>query len=141
MKDMGVISKNDNQLTLYYNGESSIGKQCYAYVQASDKAVLGVDISKTEVTPTQWTELAEGLNIKVKDLLGTDHPDFRNIYGEDALSLETNDWLKILEKNPELVQFPVLIFGQKFYQLKSGADFKKYMEGDSANIERNNSNF
>lgn len=138
---MGVISKNDNQLTLYYNGESSIGKQCYAYVQASDKAVLGVDISKTEVTPTQWTELAEGLNIKVKDLLGIDHPDFRNIYGEDALSLETNDWLKILEKNPELVQFPVLIFGQKFYQLKSGADFKKYMEGDSANIERNNSNF
>jgi arsenate reductase-like glutaredoxin family protein len=141
MKDMGVISKNDNQLTLYYNGESSIGKQCYAYVQASDKAVLGVDISKTEVTPTQWTELAEGLNIKVKDLLGIDHPDFRNIYGEDALSLETNDWLKILEKNPELLQFPVLIFGQKFYQLKSGADFKKYMEGDSANIERNNSNF
>ncbi len=137
---MGVISKNDNQLTLYYNGESSIGKQCYAYVQASDKAVLGVDISKTEVTPTQWTELAEGLNIEVKDLLGTDHPDFRNIYGEDELSLETNDWLKILEKNPKLVQFPVLIFGQKYYQLKSGADFKKYMEGDSADIERINSN-
>lgn len=134
MDDMGVISTDKNKLSLYYNSESSIGKQCYAYVQSSDKKVLGIDITKTTVTPTQWTELADGLNIKVKDLLDTSHPDFKQKYGEDAIAMEPNDWLKILEKNPQLVQFPVLIFGEKYYQLKSGAEFKKYLEADSANI-------
>lgn len=133
---MGVISKDNNKLTLYYNAESSIGKQCYAYVQASDKKVLGVDISKTKVTSTQWAELAEGLQIEVEDLLDKDHPDFTKIYGNEYLSLETNDWLKILDKNPNLVQFPVLIFGQKYYQLKSGAEFKKYLDADSAGISK-----
>ncbi|WP_231555197.1 arsenate reductase family protein [Cellulophaga sp. Hel_I_12] len=134
MDDMGVISTDKNKLSLYYNSEGSIGKQCYAYVQSSDKKVLGIDITKTTVTPTQWTELADGLNIKVKDLLDTSHPDFKQKYGEDTIAMEPNDWLKILEKNPQLVQFPVLIFGEKYYQLKSGAEFKKYLEADSANI-------
>lgn len=133
---MGVIATNKNKLSLYYNSESSIGKQCYGYVQASDKKVLGIDITKTTVTPTQWTELADGLKIHVKELLDTNHPDFIQEYGKDAMELETNDWLKILENKPRLVQFPILIFGAEFYQLKSGADFKKYLEPDSADIKR-----
>lgn len=133
---MGVIATNKNKLSLYYNSESSIGKQCYGYVQASDKKVLGIDILKTKVTPTQWSELADGLAIEVKDLIDTNHPDFMNEYGRDAITMEANDWLKILEKNPRLVQFPVLVFGEKFYQLKSGAEVKKYLEADSADIQR-----
>ena len=74
MKDMGVISKNKRKATLYYNSASSIGKQCYGYVQASKKKVLGIDISKTKVTGTQWVELAENLNLKVKDLIGMKNP-------------------------------------------------------------------
>lgn len=136
MEDMGVISTDKNKITLYYNSESSIGKQCYAYVQASDKDILGIDISKTKVTPTQWVELASGLSIEVKELLDTDHPDFIQKYSKDHVSMEANDWLKILEKNPELVQSPVMIFGEEFHQLKSGAAFKKYLEADSANIKK-----
>ena len=135
MEDMGVISKNKRKITLYYNSENSIGKQCYGYVQASEKKVLGIDISKTKVTGTHWAELAEKLNINVKDLINTDHSDFSKIYGDEKPNLETNDWLKILEKNPKLVQFPILIFGENYYQLKSGADFKKYIEPSSARIE------
>ena len=135
MKDMGVISKNKRKATLYYNSESSIGKQCYGYVQASEKKVLGIDISKTKVTGTQWVELAENLNLKVKDLIDTNHADFNKIYGDEKPNLESNDWLKVLEKNPKLVQFPILILGENYYRLKSGADFKKYLEPSSTGIE------
>lgn len=135
MKDMGVISKDKKKITLYYNSESGIGKQCYGYVQASEKKVLGVDISKTKVTGTQWAELAENLHLKVEDLIDTNHADFIKIYGDEKPQLDTNDWLKILEKNPKLVQFPILILGEKYYQLISGADFKKYMAPSSAGIE------
>ncbi|WP_252732533.1 MULTISPECIES: arsenate reductase family protein [Cellulophaga] len=134
MDDMGVISTDNKKITLYYNSESSIGKQCYAYVQSSDKKVLGVDVSKTNVSGTQWGELASNLNIPVKDLLDVDHPDFKNEYGEDFIDMEPHHWMKILEKNPRLIQFPILVFGEKYYQLKSGAEFKKYLEADSKGI-------
>lgn len=136
MKDMGVISRDKNQLSLYYNSESSIGKQCCAYVQASDKKVLRIDISKTRVTPTQWSEIAEGLGVQIETLIDKDHPDFKQKYGANFLEMEANDWLKILEKNPKLVQYPILIFGEEFHQLKTGAAFKKYLEPDSADIKR-----
>tara|TARA_R110000868_G_scaffold28633_2_gene107206 strand:- start:63029 stop:63442 length:414 start_codon:yes stop_codon:yes gene_type:complete len=136
MKIMGVISKDNNKITLYYNSKNSIGKQCYAYVQASEKKVLGVDLSKTKVTGTQWSELAENLNIPIKDLIDVNHADFVREYGSDKVDMEPNDWLKILEKKPKLVQFPILIFGTSFYQLKSGADFKKYLGASSAGIEK-----
>jgi len=135
MKDMGVISKSKNKITLFYNSESSIGKQCYGYVQASEKKVLGVDLSKTKVTGTQWAELAEKLKLNVGDLIDTAHADFIKMYGDKKPNLDVNDWLKVLEKNPKLVQFPILIFGENYYQLKSGADFKKYLEPSSAGID------
>jgi arsenate reductase-like glutaredoxin family protein len=91
MDDMGVISTDKNKLSLYYNSESSIGKQCYAYVQSSDKKVLGIDITKTKVTPTQWTELADGLNIPVKDLLDTHHPDFKQKYKKNTITIKPNN--------------------------------------------------
>ncbi|MCR1023433.1 hypothetical protein NQT66_01345 [Cellulophaga baltica] len=136
MEDMGVISTNKNKITLFYNSENSIGKQCYGYVQASDKEVLGIDISKTNITGTQWAELAEKLEIPVKQLIDTEHPDFVELYGDKAIDMEAHDWIKILDKNPKLVQFPVLVFGENYYQLTSGADFKKYLEANSAGIEK-----
>lgn len=133
---MGVISTDDKKITLYYNSENSIGQQCYAYVQSSDKKVLGIDVSKTNVSGTQWAELAENLNIPVKDLINVEHADFIKQYGDDKVDLEPHDWMKILEKSPKLIQYPVLIFGENYYQLKSGADFKKYLEGDSAGVKK-----
>jgi arsenate reductase-like glutaredoxin family protein len=134
MEDMGVISTDSKKITLYYNSESSIGKQCYAYVQSSDKEVLGIDISKTNVSGTQWGELAGNLNIDVKELIDVEHPDFKKEYGDDKVDLEPHHWMKILEKKPELVQYPILVFGEKYYQLKSGAEFKKYLEANSKGI-------
>ncbi|WP_148229665.1 arsenate reductase family protein [Cellulophaga algicola] len=136
MEDMGVISTDKNKITLFYNSESSIGKQCYGYVQASDKEVLGVDISKTNITGTQWAELAEKLGIPVKELIDVKHADFVKLYGDKDIVMEDHDWMKILDKNPTLVQFPVLVFGENYYQLTSGADFKKYLEANSAGIDK-----
>ncbi len=66
---MGVIATNNRELNLYYNADSSIGMQTLAFVQASKKKVLAVDLSKTKVTGTQWAELADLLGIPIKDLI------------------------------------------------------------------------
>lgn len=91
---MGVIAKNDDQITLYYNSETSTGKQTYAYVIASGKKLRAIDISSAKVTGTQWLELAEGLNLPISELVDQDHPDFKKAYESEDVDLEENDWIK-----------------------------------------------
>lgn len=66
---MGVIAKNDRELKLYYNSETSIGKQTLPYVEASEKEIVTIDISKTKVTGTQWVEIAGNLNLHISQLV------------------------------------------------------------------------
>ncbi|RKN78728.1 arsenate reductase family protein [Ulvibacterium marinum] len=128
---MGIIASNDNEIKLYYSGKTSLGKQTYAYVSASAKKVLGIDVSKTKVTGSQWAEIAAGLNIPVGDLINTEHPDFIKSYGEEKIDLDEHDWLRVLEKHPETLAYPVMISGDVFRVLKTPSDFVKYMEPDS----------
>lgn len=127
---MGVISTNQNEVKLYFHSGSSIGKQIEAYVSASERKVLTIDISKTKVTGTQWTELAAGLGIEISDLINKEHPDFVQNYGEHV-DLEAEDWLKVLDKHPEVLSTPVAIIGNRYVQLNSPSDFIKYFEPDS----------
>lgn len=127
---MGVISTDENEIKLYFHSENSIGKQIQAYVLASEKKVLAIDISKTNVTGTQWTELAEGLGMPIRDLINKEHPDFVKNYG-NAVDLEAEDWLKILDKQPEVLTTPIAIIGKKYIQLTSPSDFLRYIEPDS----------
>ena len=132
---MGVIAMDKKQITLYYSSKNSIGKQIHAYVEASGKKNLAIDISKTNVTGTQWAEIADGLNIPIRDLVAQDHPDFLETYGENKQDLDENDWLKILEKEPHLLKHPIAIDGENYIELESAASFKKFIEPDSAGLK------
>lgn len=131
---MGVISKDEKEIKLYFYSGSSLGKQIEAYVMAADRKVLAIDISKTKVTGTQWIELAKGLGIPVRDLINREHPDYTKHYDKNA-DLEDEDWLKILDKNPEVLTSPVAIIGENYVRLHSRSDFVKYMLPDSKNID------
>ncbi|KPM32094.1 Arsenate reductase [Croceitalea dokdonensis DOKDO 023] len=133
---MGVIAKNNRKLTIYYHSGTSIGEQTLAYVQASNKKLHEVDIAKTNVTGTQWTELANGLNTNVSELINTEHPEFINTYGKESPRMQEHDWLKVLGHEPQLLKFPILIDGETYLQIKSAAQFKEYLEPDSAGIDK-----
>ncbi len=131
---MGVISTDKNEIKLYYHSENSLGKQTLAYVEASEKKLLAIDISQTKVTGTQWLELAKNLGIRVDELINKQHPDFSQHYDENA-DLAVEDWLKILDKMPNVLTYPIAIIGNKYVQLKSPADFVKFIEPDSKGID------
>lgn len=132
---MGVIAKDENQITLYYNSETSLGKQTYPYVESAEKDILAVDISKTTVTGTQWAELADNLKIPIKDLVDQDHPNFVEVYGKDKVDLDENDWFQVLEKTPSVLTCAIVVDGKKTIPIKSPSDFVKYIEDDSAGLE------
>ncbi len=125
---MGVISKNNRQIKLYYNSKTSLGKQTIAYINASEKKILTIDISKTKVTGTQWLEIVNKLNIDISELVNQNHPDFVKIYGDKEVNLSEDDWLKLIEKKPIVVTYPIVINGKQFLQIKTPSDFAKYLD-------------
>jgi arsenate reductase-like glutaredoxin family protein len=133
---MGVISTDNRKITIYYHSENSIGKQAYAYVKSSEKKLHAVDICKTKVTGTQWAELASKLGKNISDLINKDHPGFTETYGEDSAIMEQHDWLKILENEPKLLKYPIVIDGENYLQIKSAAEFKQYIDPDSAGLDK-----
>ncbi|WP_289039103.1 hypothetical protein [uncultured Zobellia sp.] len=133
---MGVISKDKKKITLYYNSENSIGKQTYAYVESADEDILAIDISKTNVTGTQWAEIAHNMNVPVGSLVNQDHPEFKKKYGNEKVDLDEHDWLRILEKSPSTLAFPVVIKGERFIPIHNPSDFVKFMDDDSAALDK-----
>lgn len=133
---MSVISKDNNKIIIYYHSGTSIGEQTHAYVQASEKKLLAIDIAKTNVTGTQWAELAQGLDKKIGDLVDQDHPRFKEQYGKENLDLVEHDWIRVLDNEPQLLRYPIIINGTEYIQVESAADFKKHLEPDSAGLDK-----
>lgn len=133
---MGVIAMDKKQITLYYSSETSLGKQLNAYVESSEKKHLTIDISKTKVTGTQWAELADGLGKQIAALVNNKHPDFKEEYGDSDANLNDDDWLKVLNKNPSLLKYPILVKSGQYIELKSASDFKHHMDPDSAGLDK-----
>ncbi len=132
---MGVIVKDDRQITLYYHSGTSLGKQTYAYVTTSEKKLLAIDIAKNKVTGTQWAEMADNLGITVCELIDMDHPDFVALYGRDKRDLDWEDCLKILDKNPIVLAYPIVINGGSYKMIKTPSEFVNYLSADSSGIQ------
>ncbi|WP_233098738.1 arsenate reductase family protein [Aureibaculum flavum] len=123
-----MISKDNRQIKLYYNSETSIGRQILPFVEASEKKVLTIDISTTKVTGTQWLEIADHLKMSISELVNVNHPDFVKNYGNKAMNLNEHDWLKLIETHPIIINYPIVIHGNNFMQIKSPSDLAKYLD-------------
>ena len=131
---MTIISTNINMNKIYYSSESSIGKQTYGYLNASFKDLLAIDVTKSNVTGTQWKELAEHLNKNIPDLIDKDHPIFIENY-DKSTDLDEDGWIKILDANPEVLNFPIVILGNTYLQIINPSDIQKHLEPNSEGIE------
>jgi arsenate reductase-like glutaredoxin family protein len=131
---MTLISTHKNMIKLYYSSKSSIGKQTYSYVNASFKDLLAIDVIKSNVTGTQWKELAEQLGISIKDLVDQSHPIFIETYNNDV-NLDEEGWIKVLNKSPEVFNFPIVILGNTYFHIKNPSDIEKHLDPNSKGID------
>lgn len=130
---MSPKAENNRQINLYYNSNSSLGRKCYALAESSGAKVLGIDLTNTKVTGTDWAEIADMLEVKVLDLIDQEHPIFRELYGE-KVDLNSTDAMKILEKNPETLIFPIAIRGGQAIQAKGVNDLNVLIRPDTGGI-------
>lgn len=134
LKTMGIIATNKNQNILFYNSNNSIGKQCLAYTEDSKNDVLTIDVSKTKVADTQWVEICDKLNLKLEDLVNKEHPNFSNNF-DKSTSLSSNDWLKVIQNNPEVIVTPILVVGETFYKIETPSNVRTYLSTTSEGID------
>jgi len=117
------IASDKNQLTILFVEESSRAKQTLAYCQTAGIPIREINLSKTKITGTMITEIADKLGILVKDLVNPDHPIFMEFY-KDA-DLEDNDIIKIIHKHPDLLKQPIVIKGDKIELVETPTDVLK----------------
>lgn len=131
MKDMGVIATNDKQLTLIYSSETRVGTHTLSYLQGMEDRIHTIDIAKTEVTGTQWAEIADKLGCKIGDLI-----DKRVAKVEDISEFTSDDWIKILQNNAEVLTQPIAIKGDKIRQIENPPNIMNFFDVESAGIEK-----
>lgn len=130
---MGVLAKNNRQFTYIYSSTSSIGKQGKGYAESLGDKVQMLDISKTKLGDTIWVELAEKMGKDLKDLFSLRNPDASDVAGSD---FSTEDWLKVLHKNPSILQNPILINGDNYLQITTPSKVLEFFSVDSAGLKK-----
>jgi len=107
---MGEIATSDRQITLFYNSKSKRAKQTLAYPKSEGWPIQEIDILKTRLTGTQIAELADRLDIEVKDLVNQNHPAYASKFEPHEFSSE--DWIKMIRHYPEIMKQPIALRGK-----------------------------
>ncbi|MEH6762995.1 MAG: hypothetical protein V7655_00725 [Aequorivita antarctica] len=133
MKNMGVIARNDKQITLIYSSNTRIGTHTLSYLAGSDERYLAIDLAKTKVSDTQWAEIADELGVKIGDLVDKRQLE---IDDESTTNFGSNDWLKIIQKNDSVISRPIVIKGKRTKQIDNPPEIMEFFEVDSAGLEQ-----
>jgi arsenate reductase-like glutaredoxin family protein len=133
MKNMGVIARNDKQLTLIYSSNTRVGTHTLSYLAGIDEKYLAIDLAKTKVSDTQWAEIADALGVKIGDLVDKRQLEIDN---ESTENFGSNDWLKIIQKNDTVISRPIAIKGKRTKQIVNPPEILEFFDVDSAGLEQ-----
>ena len=131
---MGVLATNKNQIIYIYSEDSILGKKLLPYVESSKKPTRVININVEKITGTIWAEILELLNIDFKGLLRLD--EVKNEGNNDFSSYTFNDFLKIVEHQPSVLQNPIVVLGDKVYLINNRSDFNQFYDADGANFDK-----
>jgi len=113
-----IFANTDKEITLIYHSEEHIGRQILAYAHTENLPIRDIDLKHMKLTPTHWAELASRMNINVRDLVNTEHPNFSQKFGQ-AGQYSAEDWLKLLVNNPDILKAPIVMKGDKVVMMSN----------------------
>jgi len=128
-----MISKNNNQINLYYHPEHRLAKKCIAIANANKAKVLAIDISKTRVSQTDWSEIARLLDVSVIELLDLEHEYIISKFGKTP-DVDEFSALKIIQNNPEVIHSPIALRKDKVVVADTARDILKLQDPDTGEI-------
>ena len=78
---------------------------------------------KTPLTGTQIVELADRLQLEVRDLVNQEHPSYKRHFEPHEFS--TEDWIKLIRKNPGVMKQPIALRGSLTILVETPSDIIK----------------
>lgn len=130
---MGIIARNEKQLTLIFSSNTRVGKHTYSYLTGIDQKYLAIDLAKSKVGDTMWVEIAEALGVKVGDLVDKRELDIDSKATED---FGTHDWLKIIQINDFVISRPIVIMGEITRQIDNPTEILEFFGVDSTGLQQ-----
>lgn len=131
---MTILARDKRQLTFIYSSLSHLGKQVLGYVQGTRKKIEIIDIANEKIADSIWIEIADNLGMTLGEIFGKNHVD--SLKEEDTEDYDTDDWLKIINKNPELLQRPIVINGDRAMLISHRSEILQFFGVDSAGLEK-----
>lgn len=128
-----MISKDNKQINLYYHPDYQLSKKCLAIANANKAKIFPIDISKGTVSQTDWSEIADMLNLSVVDLIDLNHDIILSKFGQSP-NIDEFDALKIIDNHPEVVDKPIAIRGNKIVRASHENDIAKLQCTDTGEI-------
>mgnify|MGYP002152354765 CR=1 FL=1 len=104
-----------------------------AIAKANKAVILPIDISKTGISQTDWSEMANMLNLSVVDLIDLNHDIIISKFGKSP-NIDEFDALKIIENHPEVVDKPIAIRGNQIVRCSHSNDILKLQSFDTGEI-------
>lgn len=128
-----MLLKNPTQINLYFNPKTALGKKSLAIATVNKAIVNGIDITKTRISQTDWSQMADMLNIQIQDLIDK-NSEFIAANSLGNLNFDNFDALKIIQNNPEVVTKPIAVYKDKILLAQHENDLLKLQSPDSGNI-------
>lgn len=122
-----IFANTDKEITIIYSSEDQIGKQILAYAQIERLPIHAIDIKKTKIPGDQWAEIANRMGIKVKELVNTESSAYLQKFEKDA-DFDENDWLSLLEKNPDVLRGPIVMKGNKVVMMNNPQEMLQFIK-------------
>lgn len=100
-----------NEIMILYDSASHEGRKTLAYAHTISPNVKSWDYSLLPLTGAMWQQLLSMLQLHPKELLDKSHPYYQtHIQGHD---FDPEGWLNILRQSTFLIQWPILVKGDK----------------------------
>lgn len=114
---------SDRQITLFYNSKSIRAKQTLAYAKTEGLLIQEINILREHLTGTQIAELADRLNMEIKELVNQKHPFYTSSFEHHDFS--DGDWIKMIRHNPEIMKQPIALRGELSILVETPTDIIK----------------
>ena len=99
------------KVTLYYNPRCSKCREALCVLEEKGIEPEIIEYLKTPPTEKQLTDILKKLRLKAEELLRKKEPLFIEKYKNKKLS--NAEWIKVMCKNPLLIERPIAIEGNK----------------------------
>ena len=121
-----IFQNTDKEITIIYHSDDHLGRQILAYAQTENLPIHDIDLKHTKLTPSQWIEIAGRMDLKVKDLINVEDPDFTKKFA-GVTDLSDQDWITLLIHNPEILSAPIVMKGKKTVLMSNSQDMLHFI--------------